>query len=286
MAALESGTIDVATYVKPKDVKPFENNPKFQVGEELKSGIGNYVQINTENEILQDVQVRKALSVAINKEAVIQSVLQGEGVVAHGPLPASMPDYDQAVEEYGYKYNLDEAKKQLEAAGWRENGQGVREKNGKKLSLRLSIESPDKQSAQLLQAMLAEAGVEIKIEELEYATLLDKSAKGDYDLAINGYTYADPDILYLFFHSSQVNGGINYGKVQNRELDALLEKGRTTMDLEARKKIYADVQKIIVDQAYWIPIYTEKMFHVMNSHVKGVKVAAGRWYLNDLEKTE
>lgn len=280
LAALESGAIDIASNVSPKDAKKFKDNPNYTILEEQKSGIGNFLAANTKSEIVKDVLVRKALNMAVNKEAIIQAVLQGEGVVANGPLPVTMFGYDRTVEEYGYPYNPEEAKKLLDTAGWKDDGQGGREKDGQKLAIRLFTDDENKQSAQLVQSMMAAVGVKITIESMVFATILDKCSKGDYDLAIFSYVYPDPDVLYLFFHSSQLNG-LNYGKVHDPELDSLLEKGRSATDAEARKTVYAQIQKNVIEQAYWVPIYTEKQFHVMNNRVKGVKVAAGRWYLND-----
>src|SRR5690606_35898554 len=94
------------------------------------------------------------------------------------------------------------------------------------------------------------------------------------------YTYPDPDILALLFHSNQV-GGLNHTRVQNAELDELLEKGRLTIDPEERKQIYAQVQEIVVENAYWAPIYTGKVFHVVNKKAQDVKIFNGELQFQD-----
>ncbi len=268
LAALESGTIDLAS-VAGKDAKQYQNSGKFTVLEAMSLGV-SFVQMNLENEILQDVNVRRALNMAINKAAIIQADLQGEGVSAHGPLPREMFGYDPAVEEYDYKYSPEEAKKLLEAAGWQMSSQGIREKAGKPLRLNL-LTAMSSQAVPLIQSMLKEVGVDVKVQHAEFATVLDASAKGQFDLNILAYTEVDPDVLYLFMHSSQI-GSLNHSHINNPQLDALLEKGRTTVDRGERKKIYADIQKIAVDQAYWIPYAEEKKLLVVNKRLQGVKL--------------
>ncbi|MFP3388225.1 ABC transporter substrate-binding protein [Brevibacillus sp. SIMBA_040] len=280
IAALESGSVDIAPFVEAKDVKKLRNHPDYYVVEEVKSGLGLFVSLNTESELLVDLKVRKALNLAINKEAIIQAQLQGEGVVADGPLSPSVFGYDQAVEAYGYTYDLVEAQELLAAAGWTKNASGHLEKGGKELALRLLTDNTYSKAAQLIQAMLGEVGIDVQIETMDFATLLEKGANGDFDLALMGYTYEDPDILYLLLHSSQISG-LNLSRVQDSELDALLAKGRKTIDSSERKKIYADAQKRIVEQAYWIPVYADKQFHIVNKKVQGVKVSAGLWYMHD-----
>ena len=133
IAALESGSIDIAS-ISAKEAKEYRSNGKFEVLEATKLGV-NFIQMNLENEILQDLRVRQALNMALNKKAIIQADEQGEGESAFGPLPRKMFGYDPAVETYGYPFNVEEAKKLLEDDGWKTGAGGIREKDGKPLSL-------------------------------------------------------------------------------------------------------------------------------------------------------
>ncbi len=265
--------------VDPKEINRFRNNPDYEVIEELKYGLGTGLFMNLRREPLQDIQVRKAINMAINKEAVIKGVLKGEGVVAHTALSPSTVGYDKTAEEYDYKYNVAEAKKLLDAAGWLVNGQGVREKNGKTLEFTLLVGS-QKSEAELMQSMLGEVGIKLKIVSMEAAAMSAAQIKGDYDLTVLGYTYNDPHALFVLFHSSQI-GGLNISGVKDAELDGLLEKGRSAFDLEERKKIYAEAQKHMSEQAYIVPVYIDKKFTVVNSRVKGVKVIESGIFFND-----
>lgn len=216
----------------------------------------------------QNIQVRKALNMLVNKEAIIQAVLQGEGEVSHTPLSPSTFGYDKSLEKYGYEYNVNEAKKLLDDAGWKLNGSGMREKDGKTLSLNMLTTADVDKQAQLLQAMLGEAGIKILIQKLDMAGYMQEVIKGNFDVTLISGEYDDPDILTFYFHS---DGAFNVSGVKDDQLDALLLKGRTTLQTDARKQVYMDVQKHLIEQAYVVPIYNDKAFAVINSRVKGVK---------------
>lgn len=267
MAALDSGTIDIAS-VPAKDVKKYKDDKDFTVLEGMQP-VENFIGMNLQNEILQDINVRKALNLAINKEALIIADLQGEGVPVYGPIPTTMFGYDPAVEQYGYKYNKEEAMRLLEEAGWKIGGQGIREKDGKELSLLMIIDNP-KPGNQLVQSMLKEIGVDLKIQSYEMATASAQAVKGAFDLLATDHGSNDPHILDLLFNSNQI-GGLNFFRINNKELDSLLEKGATTTDSGERQKVYADIQKLVVDEAYWIPLYSAKTFQVINNRIQGVK---------------
>lgn len=268
VAAMDSGAIDIGVNLPPKDASKYRKNEKFTLLESLKTGI-SFLNFNLSSATLQDSNVRKALNIAINKEAIIQADLKGEGEPAYGPLPPTLFGYDENIEQYAYKYSTEEAKKLLEAAGWKENAQGIREKDGKTLSLTMVASDP-LPGNQLIQSMLKEIGIDLNIQVLETATMIEVTNEGKFDICRSRYAYFDPDVLFVFMHSSQI-GGLNTGRVNDKQLDSLLVKGRTTMDLGERKKTYQEIQKLAVEQAYLVPLYMPKEFNLVNNRIQGVK---------------
>ena len=229
MAALDSGSIDATYGVEPRDIKKYQESNDFYVVEVDREGIGQFLELNTENEKLKDVRVRQALNMAIDKEILIQASLDGHGSVANGPLSPNLFGYDPEVENYGYKYDQAEAVKLLESAGYAKNSKGIMEKDGQELTFELITSADGNQDAQIIQAMLKEIGVEVKILTMEIATVVEKASLGEYELTFLSYSYSDPDVLFLLFHSSQING-LNISRTNNAELDALLENARTRND--------------------------------------------------------
>ncbi|RNB89773.1 ABC transporter substrate-binding protein [Brevibacillus fluminis] len=271
LPALENGTIDVAFDVPAKDIKKYRNNPKYQVMERLRAGIPFSLYMNLTKPEFQDIQVRKAVNMLVNKQAMVQAVLMGEGEVAQSLLSSSTLGYDKSLEKYGYQYNVEEAKKLLDAAGWKVNGEGLREKDGKVFTLSFLISARFEKQAQLLQAMMGEVGIKATIQNLEESAYIDGLFKGNFDVTLANFSYDDPDALYQSFHSSQIGAGFNIIGLKDGKLDALLTKGRTTAETEARKQVYVDAQQHLLEQAYVVPIYSDKIFVVVSSRVKGVK---------------
>lgn len=276
-AALESGSVDIAYQLNGKVAKSFRNNPKYEVLEDLNLG-ETFLGMNLQDKRFADLAVRRAISYAINKEAIVQSALQREGIVAHSPLAESIFAFDPSSESYDYKYNIEEAKKQLESAGWIENGEGVREKDGEKLTVNLIHEETKRLEGQLIQSMLAQVGIQVKTQQLEGAAYYDATNTKSFDMVLRKYEDNDPDILYYLFHSTQ--SGNKYS-IDDTNLNDLLINGRVTFDPEARLSIYKEAQKLIMEQAYVVPLYTQKDFTVINSKVKGVKYADSVLLLND-----
>ncbi|MED4582595.1 ABC transporter substrate-binding protein [Brevibacillus choshinensis] len=272
LAALDSGSLDVATNVQAKDAKKYRSNEKFTVHEQLKSGLGLFIGLNLQKEIFQDIGVRKALNMAVNKEAIVQASLQGEGVQAFGPLGEAMFGYDPSIKDYAYSYQPEEAGKLLEETGWKLNAQGLRERNGTPLRVHLLSIERFSQSAQLVQGMLKDVGIEVVIDTLEPAAMIQTALSGDYDMTVMGYGATDPDVLFQYLHSSQRQGGSNFSDIADEQIDKLLEKGRVTVNTDERKQIYVDLQKRMVEQAYWVPIFTEKKFTVINNRVHEVRL--------------
>ncbi|MET3289226.1 UNVERIFIED_CONTAM: peptide/nickel transport system substrate-binding protein [Brevibacillus sp. OAP136] len=272
LAALDSGSLDIATNVPAKDAKKYKNSEKFTVLEQLKSGIGLFIEMNLKNEIFQDIRVRKAFNLAVNKEAIVQASLQGEGVPAYGPIGEAMFGYDPAIKEYAYSFKPEEAGKLLDEAGWKLNGQGVRERDGAPLKIHLLNIERFSHPAQLVQGMLKEIGVEVVIDTLEPAAMIQTAMSGNFDMTVMGFGATDPDTLFQYMHSSQRNGGSNFSNIDDKQIDTLLEKGRVTVNTDQRRQIYIDLQKRVVDQAYWIPIFTEKKFTIINQRVHDVRL--------------
>jgi len=133
--------------------------------------------------------------------------------------------------------------------------------------------------AQLIQSMLGEAGIKVSIQNLEPVAQMEAALKGNFDLVMTSYVYTDPDILSGFFHSSL--GGYNFTGINDPKLDDLIIKGQSTYDTEARKQIYAEAQKYMVEQAYIVPVYVAKQFTVVNKRVKGVKLVEEIPMFND-----
>lgn len=131
------------------------------------------------------------------------------------------------------------------------------------------------QIAQIVQAQLAEIGINAVIEPLEWGSYLERTAKGEHDMFILGWTTvtADADYgLYALYHSSQHGGAGNRDFYTNEEVNTLLEEGRMATDPEVRKEKYAKAQEIIVSEAPDVMLYYNTQNIGAQKNVKGFKL--------------
>lgn len=271
IAALESGEVDV-TAVNYQNVDRFKNDAKFAVLSAKRQGLGLFILFNLERPALQDLKLRQAINAGINRDAIIKTILRGFGKPAFGPLPEVFFGYDPGVEQTGPRYDPAQAKKLLDEAGYKPGADGIMAKDGKPLTLNLFTQTSGtwKSTAELVQAQLKEIGIKVDVQNFEWATLTAGLNNGKHDMSMMGYTYSDPDVLYLFLHSSQIGTGINWSKVKDSKLDQLIDAGRTTTDPAKRAQVYKEIQALVNSQAYWAPIYNEEQFTAVNKRVQGI----------------
>ena len=230
VANLEAGSLDFIERLQPTDVPRVRKNPNLAVASIAEIGyIGITVNIANgekgKNPLGESAKVREALSLAIDRQALMQVVYNGEYLAGNQPFSPMSPWYDKA--NPVPKRDLAKAKALLKEAG----------QPHPTIELMVPTTSDDQQVAQVLQAMAAEAGIDLKIQAVEFATSLDRAERGDFQAYQIGWSgRVDPDgNLYLFL---ACKGSLNYGHYCNPELDKLLADGRSTIDPAARKKIY------------------------------------------------
>lgn len=284
IAALETGEVDLAI-VNATDLFIFEDDQRFEIYSSLRNGIGRLFIFNLNDPILADLRVRQAFSHAVDKQFFIDRSLEGLGIPATSALPPSLPGYDPASADSDYDFDREAAAALLDEAGWLLGADGLRYKEGQPLRIRIVAYSQTEvvRDSELLQNQLRAVGVDVSVETYERTLQTPMLQAGDYQIAPLGWTYGDPDVLYLLYHSTQNPNGLNYGAVNDPELDRLLEAGRTTIIDEDRMLVYHDVQRVLNEGAYLLPVYVQESFSVASSRVEGLRFnALGSWLLHDL----
>lgn len=278
--ALESGEVDVMGEIPPVDAARLDADPGFQLVTVPVPGQPLQLYLNTTRSPTDDLRVRQALLYATDRQAIVDAVFMGYSPPAMGPLCRTTWGYDKSVESM-YPYDPDQAGKLLDQAGWLDgDGDGVRERGGEPLTLEAVLMGwgfmPE--VGQMMQAQFERIGVTLSIQVLSYPAALQAGADGQYHLI--GFTLAssDPHILRSSFHSENIEGGFNWSKVRDSELDALLERGTRTIDLEERARIYAAIQERIMDQALIIPIRDYVNLNGASAAVKGLQYDAQGWF--------
>jgi len=264
MAGLSAEDLFVMSYLK-------KFPPHLKI-EKWKNFTYFYFSFDLTNPIFADKNVRYAINYAIDKENMVKSVLHGTGYPIHGPIPAASWAYTDDVEKY--KYNPEKAKKLLDDAGWKVGKDGIREKDGKKLSFKVIYKNGSRASESAciqIQNYFAAVGIELKLQALDFGALINSLYPGKYESVVFDWVEPfDPDI-FVEWHSSQCGDeGMNFMSYKNREVDVLLEKARTTLDREERKKLYYEIQKKIAADAPYVWLWNQESAVCVNKNLKGL----------------
>ncbi len=147
-------------------------------------------------------------------------------------------------------------------------------KDGERLNLELIFLTGTgfDETWQLVQAQLRDVGVEVSLNGMAPSAALEKASAGDFNVMHLRWTFSDPDTLNVMWHSRNITGGtgFNFSKVDNPQIDELLERAASEQDLEARRSMYEEIQEIIMEQAYLIPIYDEGNAVAFVSSLQGI----------------
>jgi len=278
--ALESGEADVMGEIPPRDAVRLDDDPDYQVLSVPIPGQPLQFFVNTLRSPTDDVRVRQALLYAMDRPAIVDTVFESYSPPAYGPLCRSTFAYDSDVEGI-YTYDPDRAAALLDDAGWADtDGDGIRDRAGRPLVLETILMGwgyiPE--VGQMLQDQLGDVGVGFDARETTFSNALGEVAAGDYHLVPFLFSSSDPDILRTTFHSSNVDGGFNWSKVSDSQLDSWLEEGKRAMDRAERQEVYGQVQQRIMEEAMILPVRDYVNLNAAASHVQGLRYDRQGWF--------
>ncbi|MGM8215867.1 ABC transporter substrate-binding protein [Bacillaceae bacterium W0354] len=232
-----------------------------------------WVAVDLENPLFQDVKVRQAILHAIDREAIIDSVLGGYASIANAAIT---PDQEQYYKEdvKTYEFDPDKAVALLKEAGWEDSdGDGILDKDGEKFSFTfdIALQGDLEQIAVLVQQYLKDVGFDVSLNTLEWNAMIQKNIiERDFDMILNWWAYpTDPDVL-THYHSSNAGKGNNIPGYKNEELDKLLEQGQSVSDPDERKVIYDQVQEHMAENLPYIYLWYPKALSVKSDRLQNV----------------
>lgn len=262
---LAEGICDVApgNNIEPEVLPFLISNPDIRVNE-APGTTYSYLLLNFRNPHLQDVRIRRAIAYAIDRKAIIASLLRATARPATGLLVPENWAYDGSVAIYDY----DPAKSRqlLDEAGYPVNADGMRN-----LKFLYKTTPENGKLAEVIQAMLQRVGIRVEIRSNEWATFYSDVRSDNFDLAsMRWIGINDPNHYYLAFDSRMAPpAGLNRGRYSNPEMDALVEQGMTTIDPAKRREIYARVQQLAAQDLPYISLWWFQNVTVLNREVVG-----------------
>ena len=260
VSALLSGEINFVEYVPWQNMSEIDANSDF----DLFKGFDTYnlVRLNTSRPPLDNKLVRQALNFAIDREAVIAVAFGGEGLpTTNGLFPPDSPWYHEELDGY-WSYDPDRAKELLDEAGV--------DPSTVTLDFAVTSISVHSDTAQVVAQQLEDLGFTINFIQQDVPTLLERRSSGDYQLMQDGLSlnYPDPDYYSVYY---DIGGTAHAAAIgyENEELSELLARGRSETDPEARKEIYLEFERALLDEAPWIFLLFRPQAEAMKETVNG-----------------
>ncbi len=278
---LKAGECQVMAYPNPADIPSMKEDPAVNLMSQEGLNIG-YHAYNAEKKPFDDPRVRKALNMAVNKQAIIDAVFQGAGTAAKNPIPPTMWSYNNAVQDD--PYDPEAAKKLLAEAG----------ASGLKTNIwAMPVQRPynpnAKRMAEMIQADWKAVGVDAEIVSYEWGEYLKRSSAGEHETVLLGWTgdNGDPDnFLFALLSCEAVKGGNNRARWCNQEFNDLVVKAQRSSDLAERTKLYEEAQVVFKREAPWNTIAHSVVYQPLAKNVVDYKIdpfGAHIFYGVDLE---
>ncbi len=265
--ALKKGEVDAMTWTVPySSIEEAEKDPNIRIALVMDPNV-RYLAFNLKIYPLNIKEFRHAVAYAINRQAIVDTVLLGYGVPGHpGVIPPVLQYwYNPNVPQY--PYNPEKAKQILDSLGFIDrDGDGIRETpNGTKLEfdiIAMSTWTEMLRATEMIRDWLQQVGIKLNIVTMDFNTMVAKINNREFELHTLGFRggSADPDFwLSDLFHSrADKPGGFNFAGYHNPEFDQLCDQQVQTPDPEKRRQIIFELQEILAEDLPWIPLFHQK----------------------------
>jgi len=276
--ALETHQADILGEVPHRDAARLASTDAFNLHQVDIPGQPQQFFFNVNREPTNDLRVRQALTQAVDREKIVETVFGGYAPVAQGPLSAAYFDGMLPCAELEYRPGL--AAQLLDEAGWRvDPADGLRKRGGQ--AMRLLLVAPtwgaNPDVAQLIKADWESLGAEVEIQVMPgFGPLKEAQASGTYHAIGLNFFGTDADLLRSFFHS---DGFFNWSGYADSSLDRMLvDASQTTLDPQARAELYTQAMDLIMGQALILPVRDYSNLVVSDSRVQGLRFTLQGWF--------
>lgn len=256
----KKGNINILTDVPYQYIEELEQEDDVTI-ERVPNYVLSYLGWNNKLPKFEDVRVRQAIAMAIDRDAIIQTTFNGEAQPVFGPLPTATFGHSEKIESLAqekYAYDSEKAKELLADAGWNEtDGNGVIMKDGEKFTIDLWVddEPANSRAAQIIQNQLMEVGIDVSVSVKESAAIIEQTPKGQHEMLLWAFGWLDADVLNFLLFGKDKSTRLHY---ENKDIYELLDKGAIEMDQDARMKIYEEAQEMLVEESPWVPLYVKE----------------------------
>lgn len=288
-SAYQSGEALMIKDVPTEEIPSLEGNDDFYIDPIIGT---YYLSLNLNLEQFQDQRVREALSLAIDRKYVAETIMQGTYTPASNLLGEGWLDTDGTefidnanggepyIDVEDYDANLEKAKQLMADAGY-PNGEGF-----PTITYSTNDAGYHIPLAEYLQKAWAELGITVEVDKVEWSSFTPQRRSGDFEIARNGWVgdYSDPSNMLDLFCTTNGN---NDGKYSSADYDAAMELSRTTLDATERSQALHEAEDIIMEDAGCIPVAYYNDFYLMSNKITGAwHSSTGFWYFMYADITE
>lgn len=276
---LKAGNVDLIMSITEAQKIDLEGDDTIVLADTTYPNI-DYFEMNTDSPIFSDINVRTALALSIDREALVD-VVDGMIAPAYSMITESMQNYNADTAEW-FKANLandkERAMELLEESGWVDSdGDGIREKDGQTLTFTWYAWTDSTTIPEAMAQQLKEVGFDMQIETLDWNYVYESINSDDYDAGIEYLSWAEPMLIFNgCYYDLNAPGNTD-------QYYADVEKAATTIDTDARTELVGELQMHLFENVNMIPMYSELSFTAMNANLQGFNVLIdGTTPLNDL----
>ncbi|MGH8352579.1 MAG: ABC transporter substrate-binding protein [Pseudomonas sp.] len=268
MQKLKAGECHITLNPRPADLKSLAADPNIRMPSQPGFNDG-YIAYNVTHAPLDQLEVRQALDMAVNKQAIIDAVYQSAGQLAVNGMPPTQWSYDDSIKDPAY--NPEKAKALLKAAGVKE---------GTELTLwAMPVQRPYNPNAKLMAEMLqndwGKVGIKAKIVTYEWGEYLKRSKAGEHDTMLIGWSgdNGDPDNWLGTLYGCDAVDGNNFSKWCDASYDKLIKEAKRTTDQAKRTELYKQAQQILKREVPITPIAHSTVYQPMRKSVQDFKIS-------------
>jgi len=289
MAQLQTGEINMIAI--PADnlaaIEQFaKTSGKIKLNKGIPTSTYTFVAWNLTNPLFQDKKVRQALTTAMDRKAIVDSVLEGQGKVTNSQTPPTYWSYTDNVPKFDY--NVEKAKQMLAEAGWKDtNGDGTLDKDGKNFEFELQVNQGNtvrEKAVTVIQQQMKKVGINVTPRVVETSAYTKNFQSKNFQAAFYAWSISGDPNPKSSWHSSEIEKGLNTVSYKNAEVDELIEEDWKTFDKAKRKEMLNKIDALVSEDQPYSFLYSQTATMAYPANLEGYSPARdglkeiAKWY--------
>jgi peptide/nickel transport system substrate-binding protein len=279
--AFKSGEIDVVERLRFSEVAALRQDPRFNVFTYAQRGY-QFIGWNTRDPLFEEPETRLAMTLAIDRQRILDALVFGEGKVAAHPIMSLSPFYARDVDPH--PYDPEKAKALLAQVGWKDtDGDGVLDRNGKKLEFTMVTNLGNQMREDtlvMIQDDLRKIGVSMKPQVREWTVFISDVKKKKFQACHMGWQTDFIVNPHDLFHSRAIDGKYNLPSYSNPRVDELIDRGLAARTADEAKPIWHELQTILHEEQPYSILYELAYSVGASKRIRGIEIDVRSWLLN------